>query len=100
MVFAPAGGYEAGSRAQQPAGASSFDLTVLVPASDEATFGFGRTLSHPNGRRSGPLNTAAVLPGSSTPNLYLPAVVVLLVAVAMGSTALKAQPSPRGPPAV
>jgi hypothetical protein len=100
MVFALAGGREAGIQSEVPAGASSFDLRILASASDEATFGFGRTLSQPNGRRSGPLTGAALLPDSSMLHLYLSAVVVLLASVAMGSTALQAQPSPRGPPAV
>ena len=99
MVFALAGGHEAGAQGDEPAGASSFDPTVLAPAFEEATFGFGRTLSQPNGRRSGPLNTAALLPSGSVLNLYLSALIVLLVAVAMGSAALQARPSPRGPPA-
>ncbi len=100
MVFALAGGHEASALEKTAAGVSSFDLTVLAPASDEATIGYGRTLSQPNGRKSGPLSGTALLPGSSTLNLYLSAVVVLLVAVAMGSTLLQAQPSPRGPPAL
>jgi hypothetical protein len=100
MVFALAGGHEAGIEPEVPAGASSFDLSVLAPASDEATLGFGRTLSQPTGRRSGPPTGAALLPGSSTLSPYLSAVIVLLVAVVMGSTALQARPSPRGPPAV
>jgi hypothetical protein len=99
MVIALAGGHEAGIQSNEPVAALSFDLTVLALASDEATFGFGRTLSQPNGRRSGPLTGTALLPSNSTLNPYLSAVAVLLVAVAMGPTLLQAQPSPRGPPA-
>lgn len=100
MVVALAGGHEAGAQAQKPVGASSFDLTVLAPASDEATFGFGRTLSQPNGRRNGPLDGAALIPGTSLLNLYVSAPAVLLVAVRIRPAAQQARPYPRGPPAV
>lgn len=100
MVVALAGRHEAGARALKPVGASSFDLTVLAPASDEAMFGFGRTLSQLNVRRSGPLDGAALFPSGSLLNLYLSALVVLLVAVRIRPAALQARPSPRGPPAV
>ncbi len=100
MVVALAGGHEAGARNSEPGRSSNFDLTVLAPASDEATFGSARTLSQLNARRIGPFSGAALVPSRSLLSLYFSAFVVLLVGVRIGPAALQARPSPRGPPAV
>ncbi|MEX0790951.1 MAG: hypothetical protein WD178_09275 [Actinomycetota bacterium] len=100
MVLVLAGGLEAGSGAGRGSAATGPDLRVGSALTDDAQFGWARTILQISGRRAGPEMGSASLLGMSWPLVTLAAATLFLLGTGLHSGPRLPQPSPRGPPTV